>query len=156
MITDPYETVVGAAQPANVDLVMIEGRILKRRGKLVVLDEKRIVADAATALDQDIEDIPVLGNGAPEIMMLPMNREKDFIEMPRVAGPRAPAPELMGVRLPERPAPLVDGFIGHDHPTDAHQLFDIPVAEAEADVEPDTVADDPRRKTMACRGVGRH
>jgi hypothetical protein len=74
----------------------------------------------AAALDQDIEDIPVLGNGAPEIMMLPMNREKDFIEMPRVAGPRAPAPELIGVRLPELPAPRADGFIGHDHSMDEH------------------------------------
>ena len=37
----------------------------------------------ATAFDQDIEDIPVLVNGAPEIMMFPMNRERDFIEMPR-------------------------------------------------------------------------
>jgi hypothetical protein len=33
----------------RANLVMIEGRILKRRGKLVVLDEKRIVADAAAA-----------------------------------------------------------------------------------------------------------
>jgi hypothetical protein len=74
----------------------------------------------ATALDQDIEDIPVLVNGAPEIMMLPMNRERDFIEMPRVARPRAPAPELIGVCLPELPAPLAGGFIGHDHPTNEH------------------------------------
>jgi hypothetical protein len=88
----------------------------------------------ATALDQDIEDIPVLVNGAPERMMLPMNREKDFIEMPGVARPRAPAAQLIGGRLPELPAPLADGIIGHDHPTDEHQPFDIPVAEAEAKV----------------------
>jgi 5-methylthioadenosine/S-adenosylhomocysteine deaminase len=38
MFTDPSHLVVGAAQPANVYLVMVDGRILKRHGKLVHLD----------------------------------------------------------------------------------------------------------------------
>lgn len=37
------------AQPANVDLVMVDGRILKRDGKLTHLDEERITANACQA-----------------------------------------------------------------------------------------------------------
>jgi 5-methylthioadenosine/S-adenosylhomocysteine deaminase len=49
MFTDPAQLVVGAAQPSNVQLVMVDGRILKRNGKLVHLDTKQIVAESAAA-----------------------------------------------------------------------------------------------------------
>jgi cytosine/adenosine deaminase-related metal-dependent hydrolase len=49
MFTDPSHLVVGAAQPANVDLVMVDGRILKRNGKLVHLDPQAIAREAAAA-----------------------------------------------------------------------------------------------------------
>jgi len=39
-------TVVQSANPENVDTVMVEGRILKRKGKLVGFDVERIVAQA--------------------------------------------------------------------------------------------------------------
>lgn len=38
------------AQPANVDLVMVDGRILKRDGKLTSLDEERIIANSEQAI----------------------------------------------------------------------------------------------------------
>jgi 5-methylthioadenosine/S-adenosylhomocysteine deaminase len=41
---------VEAAQPANVDTVMVDGRILKRGGRLTALDAGRVVADASQAL----------------------------------------------------------------------------------------------------------
>jgi cytosine/adenosine deaminase-related metal-dependent hydrolase len=49
MFTDAAHLVVGAAQPANVDLVMVDGRILKRNGKLVHLDARTIASEAASA-----------------------------------------------------------------------------------------------------------
>jgi 5-methylthioadenosine/S-adenosylhomocysteine deaminase len=49
IVTNPYETVVGAMQPANVDLVMVDGRILKRGGRLAAVDAAEIVADAKAA-----------------------------------------------------------------------------------------------------------
>jgi 5-methylthioadenosine/S-adenosylhomocysteine deaminase len=48
--TDPAHLIVEAAQPANVDTVMIDGRILKRFGHLTALDTRRIVAESAAAL----------------------------------------------------------------------------------------------------------
>lgn len=45
--TDPAHMVVEAAEPSNVDTVVIDGRILKRGGKLTTLVPEQIIADAA-------------------------------------------------------------------------------------------------------------
>jgi 5-methylthioadenosine/S-adenosylhomocysteine deaminase len=46
---DPAVMLVTAAQPANVDLVMVDGRILKRDGKLAAIDVMQVAKDAAEA-----------------------------------------------------------------------------------------------------------
>jgi cytosine/adenosine deaminase-related metal-dependent hydrolase len=48
-VTDPYEAVVSFASPANVDTVMIDGRILRRAGKSTAFDEAKILAEAREA-----------------------------------------------------------------------------------------------------------
>jgi hypothetical protein len=68
--------------------------------------------------------------GAPEIMMLPMNREQEFIEMPLIAGSGTTALELITLLLAELPAPLPDRFINHDNPAGNEQFVDVPIAEA--------------------------
>ncbi|MDM0072487.1 hypothetical protein [Variovorax sp. J31P207] len=42
-------TIVQSATPENVDTVMVDGRILKRRGKLVGLDVDCIVVQAGAS-----------------------------------------------------------------------------------------------------------
>jgi len=51
VFTDPTRAVVEAAEPSNVDTVMIDGRILKRGGKLTALAPEQIVADAVLTRD---------------------------------------------------------------------------------------------------------
>jgi cytosine/adenosine deaminase-related metal-dependent hydrolase len=46
-VGDPYEALVSLAQPANVDTVMVDGRILRRAGRFTALDHGRILQDAA-------------------------------------------------------------------------------------------------------------
>ena len=46
---DPAHMLVTAAQPANVDTVVIDGRIVKRNGKLVHLNAAQIATEAAAA-----------------------------------------------------------------------------------------------------------
>jgi 5-methylthioadenosine/S-adenosylhomocysteine deaminase len=46
---DPAHMLVTAAQPANVDTVVIDGRILKRNGRLVHLNAGQIATEAAAA-----------------------------------------------------------------------------------------------------------
>jgi 5-methylthioadenosine/S-adenosylhomocysteine deaminase len=50
VFTDPAHLIVEAAQPSNVDTVMIDGRILKRRGKLTAMDTRQVVQEASAAL----------------------------------------------------------------------------------------------------------
>ena len=83
-----------------------------------------------------------------------MDGEEDFIQMPFVAGSGTPAPELIGIGLPELQAPFADRFIGHEDPAGEQQLFHITVAQAEAEVEPDAMADDLGRKPMVFVRVG--
>jgi 5-methylthioadenosine/S-adenosylhomocysteine deaminase len=46
---DPAVMLVTAVQPANVDTVMVDGRILKRGGKLTALNVPHIAKEAAEA-----------------------------------------------------------------------------------------------------------
>jgi 5-methylthioadenosine/S-adenosylhomocysteine deaminase len=45
-LTEPAHMIVQSANPSNVDTVMIDGRVLKRGGKLVGIDVARIVREA--------------------------------------------------------------------------------------------------------------
>src|SRR5215203_4123989 len=45
-VGDPYEAVVSLAQPANVDTVIVDGRILRQAGKFTALDHAKVVREA--------------------------------------------------------------------------------------------------------------
>jgi 5-methylthioadenosine/S-adenosylhomocysteine deaminase len=46
---DPAHMLVTAAQPANVDTVVVDGRILKRGGQLIAMNAAQVVTEAAAA-----------------------------------------------------------------------------------------------------------
>src|SRR5262249_30089965 len=96
----------------------------------------------------------VLIHGPPEVVSLATDREEHLVQMPRVARPGAPAPELIRIRLPKLAAPFPDGFVGHDHPAGEQEFFHIAIAEAEPEIEPDGVADDVRWKPVVLVGRG--
>jgi cytosine/adenosine deaminase-related metal-dependent hydrolase len=50
VVTDPAHVVLEATTPENVDTVVVDGRILKRGGKLVAVDTSEVIAGARTAL----------------------------------------------------------------------------------------------------------
>ena len=51
VFTDATRMVVEAAEPSNVDTVLIDGRVLKRNGKFTALVPEQILADAALTRD---------------------------------------------------------------------------------------------------------
>ena len=63
-------------------------------------------------------------------------------QVPLIARPGTPPPELVGVLPAKFPAPLPDGLIYDDHSPFKEDLFDIVITEAKAKVEPDAMADD--------------
>jgi 5-methylthioadenosine/S-adenosylhomocysteine deaminase len=50
VVSDPAHLVLEATSPENVDTVVVDGRILKRGGKLTALDTSEIIAGARAAL----------------------------------------------------------------------------------------------------------
>ena len=48
-VGDPYEALVSLAQPANVDTVIVDGRVLRQSGKFTALDHDQVVRDAKEA-----------------------------------------------------------------------------------------------------------
>ena len=85
-----------------------------------------------------------------------MDRQKDLIEVPRVAWSGTPATSLVGLGLPELPAPLPNRFVGHGNTACKQQLFHIAIAEAEPEIEPDRVADNLCGEAMILVWVGWH
>src|SRR5256885_12345500 len=87
------------------------------------------------ALDQDIQDVALLIDRPPQIVMFALDRQKYFLQVPLVPRPGAAAPELIGIVLSALAAPLAKGFIGHHHAAFQQHLFDIAEAQAEAEVQ---------------------
>jgi cytosine/adenosine deaminase-related metal-dependent hydrolase len=52
VLTEPAHLLVEAAQPANVDTVLIDGRIVKRGGRLTTVDVADIIDDAGRAFTE--------------------------------------------------------------------------------------------------------
>ena len=50
VFTDPSHMLIEAAEEADVDTVMVDGRILKRGGKVTGMSTTQVIADASTAL----------------------------------------------------------------------------------------------------------
>ena len=48
-VGDPYEAIVSLAMPANVDTVIVDGRVLRRGGAFTAVDHASIVAEAREA-----------------------------------------------------------------------------------------------------------
>lgn len=109
----------------------------------------------ATGLDQDIVNMAIRIDRSPPIVPLPINREKDLIEMLLVARPRPSMPERIRIGLTNLAAPLPDGFVGHRDAAGKQQLFHIAIAEAEPKIQPNYVADDLGWKAVILIGVDR-
>jgi hypothetical protein len=92
-------------------------------------------------LYENIQHMTVLIHGAPQIVVLLIDREEHLIQVPLITGTRTPASQLIRKLLPEFPTPLADRFVGHDDPPYKQELCHVAMAQAEAKIEPDRVAD---------------
>src|SRR5262245_44705645 len=53
----------------------------------------------STPWDQDLQPVPVLISSPLQVVMLALNREPYFLELPFLARARTPARQLIGIRL---------------------------------------------------------
>ena len=65
-------------------------------------------------LDEEVDQVPVLVHGAPEILALTVDRDEDFVQKPRIAESTLTSLQPPGVIGAELRTPLPNGFIRHD------------------------------------------
>ena len=85
----------------------------------------------------------------PQIHSLATNGDEHLIEVPGRMRLGAHRPQTSGDHRPEHRHPTSDRFVGDVDTAFGQQLFNIPEAEREAKIEPDSVLDDLRREAVA-------
>src|SRR5438132_10677765 len=108
----------------------------------------------APALHKDIEHIIVLIHRAPQVMALPVDRQKDLVEVPLVPWLGASTLQLIRVVLPTFQTPLTDGFMSDVDAALTQELLHVAITQGEAVVEPDSMADDLARKAVMFVALG--
>jgi len=103
----------------------------------------------ASWLQENIYHVSVLADGAPEILPLTLDCHEEFVQVPDVAQATLPAPEYTGVFGTELSAPLSNGLVGDYDPALCQQILNISEAQAKSMIEPNSMADDIRRKSMS-------
>ena len=96
----------------------------------------------AMRLDEDIDDVAILIDGAPEIVPPSLDGDEDLVQVPSVAQPALSTLEPASVCRTERDAPQPDRFVGHREAALGQEIFDIAKAHTEAVIQLDGVADD--------------
>jgi hypothetical protein len=79
-------------------------------------------------LHQDVEDVVILIDSAPQAMPFPIDGQKHLIKVPRVTRLGASVLQLIRVRLPKLQTPLADGFMGDVDAALAQELLHVSVA----------------------------
>jgi hypothetical protein len=118
------------------------------------LTEKRLSRRfVPPALDENIEDVPVLIHRPPQIVTFTGDREKDLIQVPCVTWPGTSVTELIGILLPTRAASLPDRFVAHRDAAGEQPRLNIVIPEAAPEREPDLVADNLGREAVVLVAV---
>ena len=100
----------------------------------------------------------MLVDRAPQVAQPAVDPDEHLVEVPLIAGARAPPAQLVGVGLPELGAPPPDRLVAHRDTACEHQLLDLTQAEREPEVQPHAVVDDLDRVAVALirRRCGAH
>jgi len=101
-------------------------------------------------LHQNIENIPVLIYGAPQVSPLTSNRhDVNLNHVPCVAKRASAFLDCSSIRWAEFVTPIADSFVGNNYSTLRQKILNIAKAETESMIQPDCMADDFGRKTVS-------
>jgi hypothetical protein len=100
-------------------------------------------------LDENIDHVTILVDSSPQILPLTLDSHEQFVQVPRVAQASLPSPERPGVFDTKFPTPLSDGFVADGDASLCQKIFHISEAQAESVVEPNSMADNNRWKSVA-------
>jgi hypothetical protein len=103
----------------------------------------------ASALDEHIEDLALVIDGAPQIQPLAGDAHYHLVQMPAIVRPRTALTKPSCDDGTEFQQPTPHRFVRDVETTLGQQFLDIAVAQGEAEIEPNRVPDDLGREAMA-------
>jgi hypothetical protein len=99
-------------------------------------------------LNQDVDHVAVLIHGTPEILLLAVDSNENFVQVPNIAEAALPPFQSLGIVRTELFTPESNRFIRDEDSPFGEKILDIPEAQAETMVNPDGIANNFGRKTM--------
>jgi hypothetical protein len=98
-------------------------------------------------LNQNVDHVAVLIHGTPEILLLAVDSNEDFVQVPNIAEAALTPLQSSGVLRSELLTPESNRFIRDDDSAFGEKILDSE-AQAETMINPDGIADDFWRETM--------
>ena len=103
----------------------------------------------SSASYKNIDYVSILIDCSPQVVALTLDGDEEFIDVPDVAEPPLPPPQISSIGRTEFSTPVSDCFVGDKDSALREQVFYVSKAQGEPMVEPNSVADDFWRKTVA-------
>src|SRR4029453_4913664 len=75
-------------------------------------EEARGGAPIAPGLHEDVDHVAILVDGPPEILLPPLDRDEQFVQVPHIAHVPPVAPQRSRIRRPESPTSLPNRLVG--------------------------------------------
>jgi len=111
----------------------------------------------ATDLNDFVQHISVLINGAPQIALFAVDRDDHFVEISNVSTAWRLSLQTPGIIRSKFLSPDSNRLVGNHDPAFEQQFLDQPQAERKSKIQPHRMGDDLWRKTVALiagRGLG--
>ena len=102
-----------------------------------------------TLLDQDVEHLALIVDGAPKPQALSLDADHGFIQVPAPRRRSAPPSDIGRDQRSEMVDPATDGLITDLNSTLSQQFFDVTQAQGEPKIQPDRLLDHVRRESVA-------
>ncbi len=103
----------------------------------------------APLLDQDVQNDSTLVNCSPQPVTFATDLQRNFVQMPLVAGSHSSWTQACRKCGSELGAPLADGLVADDDPAFCEEILNVTKAEMKVKIQPDGVSDDLGREAVA-------
>ncbi len=85
----------------------------------------------STLGDQNIDHVSILIDGPPKIEALTLDSDEEFIDVPDIAEPPLPPPQISRIGRTEFSTPVSDRFVGDKDSSLCKQVFYVSKAQGE-------------------------
>jgi len=92
-------------------------------------------------LQQNINDITILIHGTPKILLLAVDSDEEFVQIPSITEASLFLLKTSGIVGSEFPAPLANGFVRNNYSAFGQKIFHITEAQTEAMIDPYGIAE---------------